>query len=164
VASKGAGSAPEIGVFTSFDPAPPSTNARGEVAFLSGEGVWVASPTPVVLQECTDAIALCRRTIYASAARLVSEEGRVAQQCFRRILKGKIAPIDCWTQDIRVASKIAGLRAGIARRLRIACSDDVIPFAGACDRAQPTVACETQCLIDTHEPRIRAIFAALVPE
>jgi len=163
VAVKGI-SNPGVGAFSSFDPAAPAVNARGEIAFLAAEGVWVASPAPLVLQECTEAIALCRRTIFGAVATMVGAEGRAGQMCFRKIIKGKIADVDCWTQDLQVATKLARIRTTLARQLRIACSDDVIPLAGACDRAQPTVAGEIDCLVNTHEPLIRAIFRALVPE
>jgi hypothetical protein len=163
VARKGAVGDPEAGVFTSFDPIAPSTNGRGEVTFLGGEGIWVASPTPVLLQECTDAITLCRRAILGAAAHLVAGEGRAVQMCFRKILKGKSAPIDCWTQHLQTVTKLARLRSSVARQITFSCSDDVIPLAGACDRAEPTVAGEIDCIIDTHEPAVRAIFDALTP-
>jgi hypothetical protein len=161
VARKGPVAVPDSGVFSSFDPAAPSTNGRGEVAFLSGEGIWVAVPRPVVLEDCADAVSLCRGTITAVAARLVTGEGRAVQTCYRKILKGKSAPIDCWTQHIQTVMKVERLREAVGRLITFSCSDDVIPLAGACNPAQPTVAGEIDCIIDTHESAVRAIMDAL---
>jgi hypothetical protein len=164
VARKGLPANPTQGIFSSFDPGAPGVNLQEEIALLTTEGIWVSSPTPVLVQECLDKIAECRGAVVSVGYTLLASESRALQSCHGRIAEGKIAPIDCRTQDLRALRKIDRVRMIAEANIERYCSDDVIPLVGACNRDDPTVQGETECLISTHAASVDSMFGSLVPQ
>jgi hypothetical protein len=164
IARKDGAALPDQGVFSSFDPGRLSANRREEVALRTGEGIFVASPIPVVIEDCLDAIAECRQVIVSGGGTLVAAETRALQSCYGRIAAGKIAPLDCRTADQRAVRRISRVRAAVSRHITRLCSNDLIPHVGACNRNDPTVAGEVDCLITTHAAEVDSILQALVPQ
>ncbi len=143
--------------FTGFAPDAPAVNSRGQMALLTEQGVFLGSSTSILVADC-------RETILRSSLRATKSYLRAIGLCAKKMVKGKIPQVDCWTEYANSARKAEVARDTMIGTVEQFCPEEVMPFIDPCDPARPTASGEASCLVSIHEAVVRDLFKAWVPQ
>lgn len=142
--------------FTGFSPDPPAVNSRGQLGLLTDQGVFLGSSTSILVADC-------RETTLRSSLRATRGYLRAIGICAKKMVKGKLPQVDCWTEYANSARKVGAARDAMIIAVEQFCPDEVMPFIDPCDPGQPTAEGEASCLVDIHEAVVQDLFKAWMP-